>query len=351
MRQTVFALFILLIIQCITVRAEYGDADKAYEMGDHALAFSRYKLLAERGDVSAQVNIGWMYYYGEGVSQDKSLALVWYRKAAEQGDVSSMFNLAYGYDHGDGVRRDLNESRRWYAKAAEQRNMHERLNFKRLTKTFLTPDVSNTGVTGVFNEKIILSTKSGEESKIAAAAAAIAEPARLTAAMREEERKSDLAASQWRKLYNRNSIDMVKLPTTEVLSTAAKIPIRMAKMTKDGNTLSLSENTAIEIFPDPRLEGIRLAAEDGDINAQVTLGWIYSSGIEIPANKAKAAKWYQLAAEKGNLNAQVALGWMYYDGQGGERNLEKSAFWYDKAAAQGSIKAKQMLKKIKLLRR
>jgi TPR repeat protein len=105
------------------------------------------------------------------------------------------------------------------------------------------------------------------------------------------------------------------------------------------------------VFQNPRLEGIRRAAEAGDRNAQVALGWIYSSGKEIPVDKAKAARWYRLAAEKGNLNAQVALGWMYYEGRGIERNLEESALWYGKAAAQGDIKAGQMLQRIKLLLR
>jgi TPR repeat protein len=76
---------------------------------------------------------------------------------------------------------------------------------------------------------------------------------------------------------------------------------------------------------------------------------MYSSGAGVPADKAQAIRWYRLAAEKGNLKAQVALGWLYYEGQGVERNLPESALWYNKAAAQGDVKARQMLKKIKPL--
>ena len=49
--------------------------------------------VAEQGDVDAQFNLGWCYYMGEGVPQDKAEAAKWYRKAAEQGDVAAIVAL------------------------------------------------------------------------------------------------------------------------------------------------------------------------------------------------------------------------------------------------------------------
>jgi aryl-alcohol dehydrogenase-like predicted oxidoreductase len=123
----------------------------------------------------------------------------------------------------------------------------------------------------------------------------------------------------------------------------------MVTKATDGSTPSPPAHNEAEVFQDPRLEGIRQAAERGDENAQVALGWIYSSGKGIPVDKVKAAGWYRLAAEKGDLRAQVALGWLYFDGQGCGRNLQESAVWYGKAAARGNIKARQMLRKIRRL--
>jgi TPR repeat protein len=349
MRRAGLALFILLFIQCVTVHAEYDNADKAYEMGDHALAFNIYKAFADRGDVRAQVNVGWMYYYGVGVPQDKAVALVWYRKAAEQGDVISMLNLAYGYDHGDGVKLDKSESRKWYGKVAEQRNASNRLDFNRLTKTFLNHIGTRDRVARVWDERAILSVKLREEARIAAAADAIAESARFAAGLREEERKTVLAASRWLEIYTKNSRYLVSFLPTEAPPAVETIPPPFMKKTNDGETLPPSVNKEVKQLQAPRLKRISRAAESGDSDAQVTLGWIYSSGNGIPMDKAKAAKWYHLAAENGNLNAQLALGWMYYDGQGCERNLDKSARWYQKASGQGNMKAGQMLKKINRL--
>lgn len=351
MRRVATTLFIILLIQCSTVEADYADADKAYETGDHTRAFSEYKALAERGDVRAQLNVGWMYYYGEGVRQDKTQAMVWYLKAAGQGDVTSMFNLAYSYEHGEGVKPDLNESQRWYKVAVEQGNALKHLNLKRLTKAFSSTDIARTHVARAWDEKQMRPANAGEVSRNASAAAAIAGTASLAAAVREEERKAELAASRWRTIYMRNSANIDKF---QPAGSPGPIETRSARVAEKDNAespLSISARTSVEMSQNPRLEKIRRAAEKGDTHAQVALGWAYSSGKEIPADKARAAAWYRLAAEKGNLNAQIALGWMYYDGQGIERNLKEAAYWYTKAAAQGDMKARHMLKRIKDLAR
>ena len=40
---------------------------------------------AEKGDATAQHDIGTMYYYGDGVAQDYSEAVKWWRMAAQDG--------------------------------------------------------------------------------------------------------------------------------------------------------------------------------------------------------------------------------------------------------------------------
>ena len=43
----------------------------------------------ERGEAWAQYNMGYYYYYGEGVKQGYFTAVKWFRKAAEQGDAAA----------------------------------------------------------------------------------------------------------------------------------------------------------------------------------------------------------------------------------------------------------------------
>src|ERR1039458_4361182 len=77
---------------------------------------------AERGDVSAQSDLGSRYLLGKGVRQDYAEAAKWTRKAADQGYATAQYNLGLMHDTGKGVTQDYAEAVRWYRKAAEQGN-------------------------------------------------------------------------------------------------------------------------------------------------------------------------------------------------------------------------------------
>ncbi len=52
------------------------------------------------------------------------------------------------------------------------------------------------------------------------------------------------------------------------------------------------------------LKHIQNRAEKGDVDAQYSLGDIYSNGTDVNKNYSVAAKWYRLAAEQGHAEAQ-----------------------------------------------
>ena len=74
--------------------------------------------LAEQGDATAQVQLGWMYNNGEGVVKDDKQAAAWYRKAAEQGHIDAQYNLGLMYSTGEGVAQDYKLAYVWSAVAA-----------------------------------------------------------------------------------------------------------------------------------------------------------------------------------------------------------------------------------------
>ena len=53
------------------------------------------------------------------------------------------------------------------------------------------------------------------------------------------------------------------------------------------------------------------AAQKGDADAQFNLGFMYENVEETEQNYAEAYKYYRLAAEQGNIGAQVNLGLFY----------------------------------------
>ena len=83
--------------------------------------FDAVKKAAELGDVDAQVRLGVMYDYGEGVSEDDAEAVRWYRKAAEQGDAGAQHNLGVMYARWRWRDPGLCRGRaQWFRKSAEQ---------------------------------------------------------------------------------------------------------------------------------------------------------------------------------------------------------------------------------------
>jgi hypothetical protein len=56
-----------------------------------------YRKAAEKGDISAQSGLGYLYTNELGVDQDYTQAMLWYRKAAEEGNISAQNGLGYLY--------------------------------------------------------------------------------------------------------------------------------------------------------------------------------------------------------------------------------------------------------------
>ena len=55
-------------------------------------------------------------------------------------------------------------------------------------------------------------------------------------------------------------------------------------------------------------EGVRIAAEQGDADAQFNLGVLYKNGRGVAVDAVKAALWFRLAADQGHASAQFSLG-------------------------------------------
>ena len=66
---------------------------------------------------------------------------------------------------------------------------------------------------------------------------------------------------------------------------------------------------------------------------------MYQSGQGVPQDYADAMKWYRLAADQGDEDAQNNLGVMYAKGQGVPQDYAEAYVWFSVAAAGGDAKA------------
>lgn len=88
-------------------------------------------------------------------------------------------------------------------------------------------------------------------------------------------------------------------------------------------------------------------AEQGDVQAQNMLGWMFSLGDDgWPEDDSKAAGWFQRAANQGSSSAQYNLGRMYADGEGVRRDYHQAARWFSEAAGQGNQRAQLQLARL-----
>jgi TPR repeat protein len=108
----------LVLLTCSTAQAEIGVAMKAIERGHYATAERALRKAAEKGDLRAQNNLGYLYEHGLGVVQSYPDALNWYSRAAEAGLPEAQHNLATLYHHGRGISRDHDAAYKWFTSAA-----------------------------------------------------------------------------------------------------------------------------------------------------------------------------------------------------------------------------------------
>jgi TPR repeat protein len=84
-------------------------------------------------------------------------------------------------------------------------------------------------------------------------------------------------------------------------------------------------------------------AASGDVEAQLTLGFLYSQGAGVAKNAHEGAVWYRKAADQGHPEAQVRLGVLYQGGIGVAKSNVEAVAWYRKAAEQGHTNAQVLL--------
>ncbi|HEX8271788.1 MAG TPA: CHAT domain-containing protein [Longimicrobiaceae bacterium] len=129
--------------------SELDRAKVAYQAGQYAEAFSRFRKVAQRGDPEAIGFVGAMFLHGQGIGERPDSGIHWLRVAAGKGDVRGMTELASAYLNGDGVRRSRYWAQHWLHKAAN--NKHSADAMRRLGSFYLAEQNYGTALTWFAN--------------------------------------------------------------------------------------------------------------------------------------------------------------------------------------------------------
>jgi TPR repeat protein len=242
-----------------------------------------------------------MYYRGDGVKQDYVKALYLYKKAAGQGHMASVITVGYMYEYGQGTRVDYAVAMQWYQRAAAQ--------------------------------------------GYASAQKAIGDLYRFGRGVA----KDDATAAQW----YRKAADQ---KFAEAQCRLGYMMLRGSGMAADpGKARALFEEGAaqnnacsqhylafmymsgmITALPDTRraLELDKLAAGNGDPEAQYNMGKANEIGWLEYSTEAEALNWYTHSATRGYPLAMERLAKVYENGELKEKpNPEKAAMWRQRAQA------------------
>ena len=116
-----YRLFVLLFIfLSATARADYKEADKAWNVRDYQRVLQSCQKDAEAGEKFCQNYMGALYRFGVAVERSYVMAAAWLLKSANQGNAAAQVSLGALYRDGQGVKTDLTESIRLVRLSAEQ---------------------------------------------------------------------------------------------------------------------------------------------------------------------------------------------------------------------------------------
>ncbi|TAL27103.1 MAG: DUF4034 domain-containing protein [Alphaproteobacteria bacterium] len=255
--------------------------------------------------VSDEANwLGIRYLAGTDVKQDYKLAMELFQKGALMGNVRSEINIGLMYGNGWGVQKDIAEAMRWYKKAEFRGYWGAQNYIGRLYKNALTP-VN-------YDEAL-------RRFRLGAAHDDTASQISLGLMYQEGNgvKQDYVEAMKWYKKAEFNG------------DFAAESYI--AELYQHGKP-------GIPADPAEAIRRFRRGAEHGNAAAQYHLGSCYEWGKGVRPDNSQALIWYQKAADQGDTNAQIGLGRLYSSKaamNNSPQEMDVAIMWYQKAADQG----------------
>ncbi|MBK9306541.1 MAG: sel1 repeat family protein [Nitrospira sp.] len=96
--------------------------------------------------------------------------------------------------------------------------------------------------------------------------------------------------------------------------------------------LSIGQTAAFPPPNSPDLHAVQAQANQGDAEAQNSLGELYAKGMGMPQDYAQARVWYEKAAAQGHPLAQNNLAELYFAGLGVPQDYVRAYMWVTLAA-------------------
>ncbi|EIJ34419.1 SEL1-like repeat protein [Thiothrix nivea] len=324
-----------------------GQAGSLRAIEDEEQALEWFLKAAAQGHADAQYETGWMYCDGlGGVDQDFTQALHWLEKAAAQGrsdkdeltklravqpveelartgDATGQYSMGMILRQGyldDGYVADNEQTLAWFDKAAAQGHAKAQYNMGMFQygASYLQRDI---GVARQWFGKAAVGGSAAAQDMLNWFAAA-------------EQIQQDAQAG---KAAAQSQLGFMYLQGRYVEQDHAQALAWFHKAAAQGDAAAYFGLGEMCVVTDRQqaLAWFSKAAKYGYLKVFGKLGELYRSD----RTYAEALQWYRKAAAQGDADAMLALGWMYTWGEGVPQDKELAMRWFERAAERGHKEA------------
>ena len=255
-----------------------------------------FRKKAENDFPDAQFALGLCYMNGYGLKKDTEEAIKWFQKSADLGFAEAQCMLGKCYQEGIGVSKmNLYAAEKWYKKAIESGNPEAQF---RLGLCYYEEklDPQNNPQYALRIGAISYSTQNREIGKkmiLKSAEGGFAEAQNKIGDFHYRNYEYEEAFNWFRKAAEQGHIEA---------------QLSVAKCYNEGKGVSQNPKEAVKWF--------KKVADQGDVKAQYVYAISLLNGSGIDKNEKEAIKWLKKAAEHDNIDAQRMLGDCYRDGRG-----------------------------------
>lgn len=295
---------------------------EAYLFGspDHEINFSKaydlLKDLAEKGNPSAQLYLGFMYAAGLGVKTSQSKALVYYTFAAACDNLFAKMALAYRYWSGISVYQSCESALKYYTQVAKK--VEDEFSFSGvylIQRIRLHDEHENPSsyASSLVDDDLIqyyqfLADKGDIQAQVGLGQLHFQ-------GARGVEQDHEKALFYFEKA--------AELGNTNAMAYLGKIYM-------DGSS-TVEQNTKLAY------EYFKKAADQENPVGQSGLGLMYFYGKGVPKDYSKAFEYFEAAAKKNWVDGHLRLGIMYHKGLGVKKNFKQALRYFQLASQSGHV--------------
>ena len=313
----------------ISQAADYMHGNNGVKK-DQCKALEIYHLLAENGNVDAQIAIGEYYLHRALVARDEDVKMAkpWFTLAANHGSAEAMYKLGKLY------WRDLDceNAFKYFLKSAQ-------LGY--VPALYKTAECYWQGI-GVNknSDECLRWLKMSSDHEVSNAYFALGNI--FEYGDLNQIPNINIAKEYYIKAYDAGCDCLKQICRCENKILKSKELLSRKDVTEEDQYtigLSYARGEGVEQDWTEAAKWFALASDAGHVEASARLAWCYFNGKGVQKDLIRAFSLYRYAAEQDLDTAQYCLGWCYAHGYGVPQDYKNAVVWFEKAAKKGNVNA------------